>query len=135
MSSCIETTWPLSNKGYGQRWIDGGKGKKWRHHRYVWTQTHGPIPKGMHVLHRCDRPSCVNPEHLFLGTNADNVADRVAKGRNGPRSRRLTVEQVYECRLLWSIGQHSAHALGKRYGVDHKTIGKVVAMKSYRDVH
>lgn len=50
-------------------------------HRASWRHYNGPIPKGMQVLHRCDVPACVNPEHLFLGTAADNHKDKVAKGR------------------------------------------------------
>src|ERR1043166_7633701 len=65
--------------GYGQVCINY---KLIYAHRLVWELTVGPIPKGMNVLHRCDNPPCVNPLHLFLGTQMDNVLDCRKKGRN-----------------------------------------------------
>jgi hypothetical protein len=51
-------------------------------HRLAWELVNGPIPEGMHVLHRCDEPRCCNPDHLFLGTQAENMADMHRKGRS-----------------------------------------------------
>lgn len=69
-----------NNMGYGQIW-DGHK-KPIGAHRASWKIHRGPIPDGLHVLHKCDTPLCVNPDHLFVGTPADNAEDKVAKGRH-----------------------------------------------------
>ena len=66
-------------KGYAQIKSDG---KTWLFHRLMWTITYGDIPEGMQVCHHCDNRKCGNPEHLFLGTNQDNVTDMIQKGRN-----------------------------------------------------
>lgn len=85
MSDCIEWTGAINSGGYGNLWYEG---KYWKAHRLAWAQANGPIPPGMFVLHRCDNPPCVNLEHLFLGTAADNTADMLAKGRS--RGQRVT---------------------------------------------
>lgn len=64
---------------YGQ--LYNAKGPKIRSHRLSFEMHHGPIPKGMHVCHRCDVKACVNPAHLFVGTQQDNMRDMHAKGR------------------------------------------------------
>lgn len=68
--------------GYGRV---GWRGMKAVAHRVAWELTYGPIPEGLWVLHRCDNPPCCNPEHLFLGSRLDNIADMVAKGRGANR--------------------------------------------------
>ena len=69
-------------RGYGMiGHYNGKKSINQYAHRYSYEHYIGPIPDGLHVLHTCDNPSCVNPHHLFLGTNADNVKDKVDKDR------------------------------------------------------
>lgn len=79
-AGCFVWCGALDNKGYGVINIGGGLARK--AHRVSWSVFRGPIPPGMNVLHRCDMPCCINPDHLFLGTQADNVADMIAKGRD-----------------------------------------------------
>ena len=82
-NGCILWTGAKGPKGYGQmmsRYADVEN----KAHRLAYVFAFGEIPVGLHVLHRCDTPSCVNPEHLFLGTNKDNVDDKVSKGRSMP---------------------------------------------------
>lgn len=79
-SGCHEFTGFLLPNGYGR--IGGGDGKTWLAHRMSWTCHFGPIPAGIQVLHRCDNRKCIRPEHLFLGTQADNMQDMIAKGRH-----------------------------------------------------
>jgi hypothetical protein len=77
---CWLWTAATTHDGYGLLGRPGGRGMV-TVHRLAWVIAFGPIPTGMHVLHTCDTPPCVNPAHLWLGTNADNIADKVAKGR------------------------------------------------------
>lgn len=78
---CIEWTGRRNPQGYGVARKFLGEPEEKRAHRRSWIMAHGEIPKGLLVLHVCDNPPCVNPDHLFLGTNMDNSRDKHAKGR------------------------------------------------------
>lgn len=75
-------------KGYGQFKLDG---KMRKAHRVAWELTYGPIPPDKNVCHTCDNPPCVRPDHLFLGTNGDNVRDAVKKGRWHEHQRKVAI--------------------------------------------
>lgn len=100
-------------------------------HRYSWIVTNGPIPEGLDVLHHCDNPPCVRPDHLFLGTDADNVADKYAKGRQGVYSgygRKLTWANVEEIR---SAGGTPLKVLAERYGVGVSSVWNIRHYRSW----
>jgi len=92
----------------------------------------------MCVLHKCDVPSCVNPDHLFLGTNRDNIDDMVRKRRttHGERNpgAKLRAHQVQEIRSEYATGKFSQRQLARKYGVWQGTIWQIIAGKHWRDI-
>lgn len=134
MTPCVETTWSRNEKGYGRASRDG---RRILAHRYAWEQAHGPVPVGLFVLHACDNPPCVNVEHLFLGTYADNNADRDAKGRTQRGHRhvhaRLTEPDVVDIRRRHAAGE-TYTTIGHDYGMDHSGIRRAVIGENWRHV-
>ena len=130
-TGCAEWTGYRDGDGYGIVRV-GGKNK--RAHRVSYTLSMGPIPDGFHVLHRCDNPPCINPDHLFLGTNYDNVKDKISKGRDrgvhGTENRhnKLTPEQVIEIRN--STG--TQRAVAAQYGVSGSLVNYIRNRKSWK---
>ena len=116
------------HKGYG---LLVYKGKTVRAHRLAYLLHTGIDPDTRHVLHKCDTPSCVNPEHLYLGSNDDNVADKVSKGRSLSRAKnpaaKLTEEQVSNIRL----DDRTQRVIAKDYEVSQATIHAIKAGKSW----
>lgn len=111
-------------------------------HRWSYEKFVGPIPDGLYVCHKCDNPSCVRPDHLFVGTQDDNMKDMVRKGRqNNPLGEsngraKLTEDDVRYIRLNYKKMDkvHGARAMGRRYGVVPATITEVVARRKWTHV-
>lgn len=123
-SGCWLWTGTINRGGYGRIKV---KGKAFSAHRISWELHNGPIPRGMCVLHKCDVPACVNPGHLWLGTNKDNSQDALKKGRlktkegedNGQS--KLTWLKVKKIRILRKSGQ-SHEGLAQRFGVSKSAV-------------
>jgi hypothetical protein len=107
--------------------------KRVKAHRKAWEILHGPIPAGMLVMHTCDQPACVRPNHLTLGTHLDNQRDKWAKGRGKivVWNRKLTFEQADEIRARYATGTIRQRTLADEYGVDQTTVSEIVNGKSY----
>lgn len=110
-------------------------------HRVSWELHFGPIPAGMLVCHHCDNSLCVNPDHLFLGTNKDNSQDMKAKSRGrggapyyGERNynAKLTASQVSAIRSRYAAGGETLRSLAGEYGVSNGTIGKITKGDTWR---
>lgn len=118
-------------KGYGRIGAGPAAAGVLLAHRVAYELTKGPIPNGFDVLHRCDNPPCVNPAHLFLGTNYDNMLDRDMKGRvakgeyNGHA--KLNRDQVRYIRAM--PGAHSS--IAKEIGIARQTVGKIKSRKRW----
>jgi len=139
-TGCINWTGG-KRSGYGRLWvgsrIDGSR-KNIGAHRLSYEIHKGEIPDGMYVCHHCDNRSCINPDHLFIGTHYDNMMDRESKGRNKlpnplrgedcPTSK-LTWDQVREMR---AIGDDQPQKdLAEKYGVKRRTIWDVLNYRTW----
>jgi hypothetical protein len=108
----------------------------WGAHRLAYALTHGAIPNGLFVCHRCDNPKCCNPKHLFLGTPLDNVSDCVRKGRRAKTKghyndgaanshAKLSGDDVGAIRRRVASGERQT-AIAKEFGVDKGTVWRLV---------
>lgn len=110
--------------GYGQVWVGDGSSRKVVAHRLSYVIHNGPIPDGVVVCHRCDNRACVNPRHLFLGTQSQNIADMVTKGRCW--NRKLSDESV---RAIRALGGVSSTKVGKAFGIHPSCVRRIRAGK------
>lgn len=134
----------LDGGGYGQMgvWEEGaGKQRLWKASRVSWVLHYGPISDGLFVCHNCpdgDNPRCVNPAHLFLDTNAGNIADAVAKGQMAcgerlPQSK-LTEPQVVQIRSLYAAGGITQQQLSDQFGINQSAVSRVISGQRWNHV-
>lgn len=126
-----------SKQGYGQFSVNL---KQKYTHRISWEIAYGDIPRGQEVLHTCDNPSCVRPEHLFLGTQNDNMQDCIRKGRHvdpphfsgeDHPSSKLTLEQVREIRS--NVGNNTQAELARKFGITRMAIWNIQNGLSWKE--
>ena len=133
-NGCWEWTGSKDGGGYGMAFVDGVMVKS---HRYSWEYYFGSIPSGLWVLHKCDNPACINPEHLFLGTNGDNMKDKVKKERQsrlfGDKNGRcvMTKDLVIELRQLYASGKFSYRDLVGRFNISQTQVARIIKKESW----
>jgi hypothetical protein len=123
-SGCWEWTKGKVSYGYGVAWY---KGQGCRAHRLSYQLYFGEIPDGLCICHKCDNPTCINPEHLFLGTNKDNIRDRDAKGHNANDRKKyckfgheFTIDNTYNycgsryCKMCHCLRSKKRYAIYKQ---------------------
>jgi hypothetical protein len=137
--ACWPWTGNVGNHGYGQVTPPMAPQQSLAH-REAWKRANGPIPAGLFVCHKCDNPPCVNPRHLFVGTPADNMDDKVRKGRARGLSRRgmagplakLTNDQVRAIRAMRSTA--TLTQIAQRYGVAFSTISRICRRETWSHI-
>ena len=134
-NSCWEWSKCLHKDGYGQL---NYHRKYWLAHRLAWALTNGEIPPGMCVCHKCDNPKCINPDHLFLGSHADNMNDMKKKGRRkginaGEANGRAKITQriADEMRRKYKEGGHTQMQLSAMYGLSQPTVSLILLNKAW----
>jgi len=136
LGNCWVWTNAKHDFGYGKIWASASYPEDAQ--RVSWKLAYGPIPPGMYVLHRCDNPPCVRPEHLFLGTHKENMQDMTAKGRHGVFDRagekngnaKLTEAQVVEIRERAAAGERGL-TLAAEYGLHFNKISAILHGRSW----
>lgn len=121
-SGCWLWNSTIRHTGYGGFWMDGGSVGA---HRASWIIHCGAIPTGLHVCHKCDTPLCVNPRHLFLGSPADNVADKSAKGRAVKGADHPLAKLDDEMARDIYLARGSQAEIATRYGVHQSQVSNI----------
>lgn len=137
-NGCMLWKGTIGDRGYGQltRHPATSGSRIIYAHRFAFELAYGPIPEGMHVLHQCDVRSCVNPTHLFMGTQADNMADKTAKGRQQKGEQcnlsKLTAEAVIDIRLRYQAGGITQKKLAAEYSISIANVCAILVRRSWK---
>lgn len=135
-SGCWLWTGAIKNQfGHGAFKLGSRASKVEYSHRQSWVMHKGPIPDGLCVCHSCDVPSCVNPDHLFLGTQADNMKDKVLKGRQ------LSGSKTYVAKIDESIAKQikqqkstPTRLLASMFGISRQSVADIVYGRTWKHV-
>jgi len=134
-TGCWNWTAAKNPKGYGIFCIEKKTNSLELAHRVSYRLHYGAIPEDLRVLHHCDNPTCVRPDHLFLGTDGDNTADKVAKNRQQKGEHhalaKLTDAQATEIRRRYAAGGVSQAQLAREYSINHATMGSLIHRKTW----
>jgi hypothetical protein len=133
-NECWEWQGSRTPNGYGKFSV---KRKDISAHRFSYQLHYGPIPDGMLICHRCDNPACVNPYHLFAGTQVENLADMATKGRRpigeqAPNAK-LTEKDVISIRTLYSTGVPQRQ-LSRQFKISRPQIRRIIRHESWRQI-
>lgn len=131
--ACWNWTGCITPAGYG---LISVRGRLISTHRFSYQIHHGSIPEGKLVCHTCDNRSCVNPSHLWLGSDRDNTRDMIAKGRRVIISgdafclTKVTDAQVQEIRALYASGSYRQYEIAAMYGINRTHVCNIVNRKA-----
>jgi len=127
-TDCQDWNRSRHRQGYGRL---NQKGKDRYAHRQAWIDENGPIPEGSVILHKCDNPSCVNVDHLRIGTQSDNIADRVKKDRSAKGLSNARTKATPDVINTIMRSRLSSRKLASLLGISHTTVLDVRRGKQY----
>lgn len=119
--------------GYGIIGLGGRSAGVGKTHRVAYAIAHGEIPEGKMVLHECDNPPCCNPDHLFLGTQLDNMRDMSRKGRHSRPAAKLSEDQVRQVRKAKREGETNK-SISRRFGIMPRQIRRIASREQWNHV-